>query len=88
MVVMTDHFKERFKQRVANTKRVQQYADSAFCYGKTLDEVRSKTFSKMLGEKEQANGSSAKIFSNCIYWFDGNVAITVYPIPQKMHKMI
>ena len=86
MVLTTGHFEKRFKQRVANTKRIQIYAERAFLYGKPLDEIRSRSFAKKLDKKEQESGSFAKIYANCIYWFRGNTAITIYPIPQKCIK--
>ena len=85
---MTLHFRKRFRQRVAKTKRLQEYADNAYLFGKPLDEIKCNRFAKELGWKSRINGSTAKVYSNCVYWFRDNIAITVYPIPQKLHKII
>ena len=43
---------------------------------------------KKLNHKERAYGAYAKIYHGFVYWFKDNVAITIYPTPQKVHKKI
>ena len=87
-VNVTEHFEKRFKQRVAHSKRILQYADDAYCFGKPISEVKYNRLAKKLGWKSRINGSTARVYANCVYWFRGNTAITVYPIPQKLHKLV
>ena len=42
-----------------------------------------KRFAKQLTKKEAAYGSVAKIYNGFVYWFFGNRAITIYPLPTK-----
>ena len=89
MVILTNHFKERFRQRIANTKRIEYFTEQAYCSGKTLGDIKSGPLAKMMkNNNSDSVNREAKIYANCIYWFADNVAITVYPIPQKMHHRV
>ena len=87
-IEISDHFSLRYEQRIAKTKRMAVYANRAFHYGKTVDEIHYKPLAKELSSKEKKHGSIAKVYANCVYWFNGTTAVTVYPLPQKMHGVI
>lgn len=84
-VEVTKHFSERFHQRVANTKRVSIFANRAYCFGKPTSSFKNVSFAKEIRKKESETGSTARVYSNSIYWFCNNKAITVYPLPQHLH---
>lgn len=88
VIEITKHFKKRFYQRQARTKRVQDFARDAYLYGEDVSDLDYKVYAKKLNHKERAYGTYAKIYHGFVYWFKGNVAITIYPIPQKIHKKI
>lgn len=87
-VEMSEHFQERFRQRVAKTKRMQIFAERAYFYGKPVDSLQDSQFAEQLSKKEQEYQCSAKIYNNVVYWFHGNKAITLYPVPQKAHRRV
>lgn len=87
-IEITKHFYKRFKQRLANTAKIQEYVENAYYFGKEVDNLNSNSFISLIQQKEWISGSSARIYKNFVYWFDGPRAITLYPIPQKMHKKI
>lgn len=87
-VELTDHYKQRFKERQAKTKRMVLFTERAYFYGKTVDNLRKTAYARQLSESEQQHCSMAKIYNNFVYWFKGNVAITIYPVPQNLHNKI
>lgn len=88
MVKITKHFNQRFKQRLANTPKIQEYANNAYIFGVEVNDIKMKSYATSIEQKEEIYGTVAKIYKNFIYWFDGLTAITIYPIPQKMHGKI
>lgn len=82
-IIVTNHFRERFRQRQARTKRIEVFAERAFLDGTNPSSFEFKRFAKQLTKKEAAYGSVAKIYNGFVYWFFGNRAITIYPLPTK-----
>ena len=87
-VELTKHFKKRFSRRVARTKRIGLFTEEALRYGKELSEVESSKYARKLKNKEMVYGTTARLYRGFVYWFKEDVAITVYPIPQKMHHRV
>lgn len=87
-VKITKHFSQRFKQRLANTPKMQEYADNAYTFGMEINDINSISYATLIEQKEELYGTTAKIYKNFVYWFDDLTAITIYPIPQKMHGKI
>ena len=85
-IIITDHFRDRFKQRVANTNRVNLFVEKALNLGKDTKNLSSTTLANVLSMRENEHGSYAKVYKNYVYWFCGNCAITVYPLSQKDHE--
>lgn len=82
-IIVTKHFEERFRQRQARTKRIEYFAERAYCDGMSPFSFEFKRFAKQLTKKEAAYGSVAKVYNGFVYWFFGNRAITIYPLPTK-----
>ena len=87
-VELTKHYIKRFRKRIARTDRFELFAEEALQNGKVLSEAKSSRYVKKLKYKEIVNGSTAILYKGCVHWFRGNVAITLYPLPQKMHHKI
>lgn len=85
-IIITDHFRNRFKQRVANTNRINVFVEKAMNLGRDTKELSSVPLANTLMMRENEYGSSAKVYKNCVYWFCDNRAITVYPLSQKDHE--
>ena len=83
-IEITEHFQKRFRQRVANSKRASIFANRAFKFGKSSCDFKNATFAKEINKKEIDYGSVAKVYSNYIYWFYNNKAVTIYPLPQNL----
>lgn len=84
IIKTTEHFRERFRQRVANTKRVSVFANRAYYLGKPSCDFKNATFAKKIAAIESAYGSTARVYANSIYWFYNNSAITVYQLPRHL----
>lgn len=82
-IIITKHFEKRFRQRQARTKRIELFAERAYHDGTNPSSFEFKRFAKQLTKKEAAYGSVAKIYNGFVYWFFGNRAITIYPLPTK-----
>lgn len=87
-VKITKHFSQRFRQRLANTPKIQEYVDKAYTVGTEIDGINSRSYARLIEQKEEIYGTTAKIYTNFVYWFDDLTAITIYPVPQKMHGKI
>lgn len=86
MVIITTHYKKRFFQRQARTKRIGWFTQRAFDYGYELCDLKYGKYDYLLEGKEKVYGSTAKIYNGFIYWFVGNRAITIYPLPRKARE--
>lgn len=85
---ITKHCDERFSQRVAKTKRMQKFITDALYLGMGTNEIKHSGLRKELEKREKEYNAIAKIYRNSVYWFDGETAITVYPLAQKFHGRI
>lgn len=87
-VVLTKHFIERFSERQAKTKRVDYFADMAFRSGQNAAQTKFGQFTKEIEKREKINSSIAKVYKGFIYWFKDNVAVTIYPLPNKYRAKV
>lgn len=87
-IKLTNHCEERFSERIAKTDRTSLFVARANHYGVSASSVRCGELRRLLCGKEREYGTTAKIYKNCVYWFSGNKAITVYPLAQKYHGRI
>ena len=81
-VHVTKHFKERFRERQAKTKRIRFFAQKAYVYGTPLSEVDKDKYFSELVDKEVTSQSEAVVYKGFVYWFKGNSAITLYALPN------
>ena len=88
MIILSKHYLKRFRERIGHSKRIQELTEDAYLSGKVVDEAGKTRFAYRLKMKEIDNASTVRIYKNCAYWFDGEIAVTVYPLPQYMHGRI
>jgi len=85
-ISLTRHFKIRFRKRLAHSKRIQLFAERAFCYGQNVDEISDYRVRNYLKTKESIheNTSMLKLYNGFVYVFDkaARVAITIYRLPN------
>ncbi len=84
-VGVTEHFLKRFGQRIAKSKRAYIFANRAYSLGKPVNDFKNATFAKEIKKKEEQYGSTARVYSNCVYWYYDGKAVTVYQLPQNLH---
>ena len=84
MIRVSEHFEQRYKERVCNkTKRIPLFANRAYQFGDTSEDVGSGRLRKYLQTKERENGSYCRIYQGFIYWFKDNTATTIYAVPKN-----
>lgn len=91
MVKRTNHYEERFSERVCSkTKRKQLFAQRAFYHGRKSEEVcdsRLKHFLKKCEDNYCETERVAKAYNGQVYIFADNVAVTVFPLPNKLRSL-
>ncbi|MBQ3352854.1 hypothetical protein IJG89_00690 [Candidatus Saccharibacteria bacterium] len=87
-IEITKHFRKRFIQRIANTKRINEITEQAIENGTCTSEIKSTILRKELTDKEKQSYATAKLYKNNVFWFSENKAITVYPLSQKYHGKV
>lgn len=86
-IYLSNHFKQRGKERVSKSlAKVKKLAYEAYYYGDSYQVADDERVSLLLEEAE-IFGRICKIYRGFVYWFTGNVAITVYPISSKKVKL-
>ena len=90
-IPVTNHFVERYRERVAKTKRerIKKFAKEAFENGKTGKDLKCRHYGKFVDEKYGSSAVIAKIYKGFVYIFSGdsNAAITVFRVPKKVHGL-
>lgn len=85
-VPISEHYRQRYRERIARSKRIELFATEAFYLGREPDLVEDSLLRKHLEEKENLHSYSCvlKIHKGFVHVFDSleNVAVTVYKIPR------
>ena len=87
-IIITNHFRTRFKERQAKTKRIESFASEARDFGKKLNEIKASQLAQQLAVAEKVHDSQVYVYKNFCYWFCGPKAITIYPLPTKYRGKI
>ena len=86
-ITVSDHYADRFRERIARTKRIEKFANDAYEFGQTENTVDNKCFRKYLNniENKYEHTSTFRIYKGFVHVFDAitATAITVYRIPNK-----
>ncbi len=81
MVKLTDHYKQRYKERVSkSTKNMQLMADRAFRFGLEPDKIKDPKVRKELENKSKSR-AQCKVYRGYVWWFSATTIITVYTLP-------
>ena len=81
----SEHFKQRFSERVTKkSRRAETFAARAFELGKEKETIADKRLRDYIEVKERSHKSSARVYHGYIYWYAGQVATTIYPIPKAL----
>ena len=87
-IILTKHFIKRFRERQANTKRIPEFAQSAYDSGKRLSEIEASALTDRLANNEAKYGSAVYVYKNFCYWFQDRIAITIWPLPTSFRGKI
>ena len=88
MVHQTNHFKDRFDERVCSkTKRTQLIAEEAYQLGSTSRTAKDARLRRFLGGIRYRHGGEPKAYKGQVYIFRGKHAITIYPLPYKLRGL-
>ena len=86
-IQISEHYNNRFRERIARTKRVEKFANDAFEYGTTLNEVNDIRLQKYLKNisAKYHHICDYRIYKGFVHVFDvfTMTAITVYRVPKK-----
>lgn len=82
-IVLTKHCEERFRERVAKSKRAKETILNAYMMGKPIREAKIRgRYKKSLELKSEEYEAEARIYKNVVFWFRGNIALTLYQVPK------
>ncbi len=85
-VRVTDHYKDRFRERVARSKRIELFATEAFYLGEKPKGLNDSRLRGRLEKLENCYGDNyiLKTHKGFVHVFDSaeNVAVTVYKMPK------
>lgn len=88
-IPITDHFIERYRERVAKTnpERISKFANSAYREGKNGNEIKNGQLRKLINRKNEADVGILKIYKGFVYVFStvDKAAITIYRIPNQIN---
>lgn len=83
---ITEHYRERFRQRIARSKRIELFATEAYYLGKEPKGLDNSMLRNYLESIEEYHDHECilKVYKGFVHVFDGaeNAAITVYRIPK------
>ena len=84
---ISDHYADRFRKRIARTKRIEKFANDAYEFGQTENNIDNKRFRKYLKniENKYKHTCAFRIYKGFVHVFDAFTAttITVYRIPNE-----
>ena len=86
MIKLTEHYKNRYKERVSkSSKNMQLMADRAFKFGTNLDEVQNSKVKKEIENRTRTKNNApwvkCKIYRGYVWWFSATTILTVYTLP-------
>jgi hypothetical protein len=82
MIKLTDHFIERYKERVSKSrKNMQSMADKAFEFGVNLEDIDNPKLKKELKSRHEEPWVKCKIYRGYVWWFSATTILTVYALP-------
>ena len=83
---ITDHYNDRFRERIAKTKRIEKFATDAYTLGESDNSTKNKNLKKHLQAVMKNHGDTCvfRIYKGFIHIFDDitKTAITVYRVPN------
>ena len=83
---ITDHYRDRFRERIARSKRIELFATEAFYLGKEpkgLDNSMLRNHLEKI-EDNYNHDCMLKVYKGFVHVFDeaDNTAVTVYRVPK------
>ena len=85
-IPITSHYRKRYRERIARSKRIELFATEAFYLGEEPDGLNDTYLRNYLEEKENLYGYSCvlKVHKGFVHVFDSNnnTAVTVYRVPK------
>lgn len=91
MVERSNHYKERYSERVCSkTKREELFVNRAYYLGKDREKVKDARLKRFLLDCEDGYGTierTAKAYNGQVYIFANKVAVTVFPLPNKLRSL-
>lgn len=84
MIKLTEHYKERYKERISkSSKNMQTMADKAFEFGTDLDKIENPKIKKELqnNNRNKEPWVKCKIYRGYVWWFSATTILTVYALP-------
>jgi hypothetical protein len=85
VVSLTAHAHDRMKERLGLPKKAHEAAaQRAYELGKGHADARGRLKRYLDGQWKDHPGSVPKIYGEHLYFFKGNVLITVYEIPKNL----
>ena len=84
MIKLTEHYKERYKERISkSSKNMQAMADKAFEFGTDLDKIENSKIKKELQNSNRIEKPwvKCKIYRGYVWWFSATTILTVYALP-------
>ena len=86
MIKMSDHYKERYKERISkSSKKMQSMADKAYEFGVDLEDLESSKIRKELKSRHDIPWVKCKIYRGYVWWFSATTILTVYALPICRH---
>lgn len=86
-IYISEHYVDRFRERIARTKRIEKFANDAYTFGETANTIEDKRFRKYLNnvEKKYSHTCAFRIYKGFVHVFDAftATAITVYRVPRE-----
>lgn len=90
LVQVSDHYKKRYRERIAKSSRIDMFATTAYYCGSSPLSVSDSRVRNYLEGKENEYGDSfvLRIYNGFVHVFNeaDNIAITVYKLPKYNNR--
>ena len=84
---ISSHYNDRYRERIARTKRIEKFANDAYIFGRAIDNVQDTRLRKYLIHIDENHDKDCtlRVYKGFIHVFDALTltAITVYRVPNK-----